>query len=255
MERQKILAVTPVRANGKPRRSHGQMGFSDMAKHVASQWKALHPEDKLYFEGLAADDKWRYNAEMADWKNLAAQRMAAQAAAQAQVNAQVQVLQAEMVEAAAAIATAATATTTIYYSPTSTPSMPMPILTFEDDDDVAEDDFNPTPIFEPATHNSYAHPNTLLPPPHDEAQARDCLRQFQQRTISTTTSRMMTTTPSVSSSSSSSSSDSVSNDDDQEQYLNRLANNLDQDCINLLVNMFGGGSGSSAQHKRPIPSQ
>jgi hypothetical protein len=133
----------------------------------------------------------------------------------------------------------------------------MLMLTFEDDDDVEEEDFNPTPIFEPATQNSYAHPNTL-PPPHDEAQARERLRQFQQRTTSTTTSRMMMmmTTPSVSSSSSSSSSDyvSVSNDDDQEEYLNRLANNLDQDCINLLVNMFGGSS-SSAQHKRPIPSQ
>jgi hypothetical protein len=66
-ERKKLLADTPVRATGKPRKSHGKVGFSEMAKIVGAKWKNINPQDKLYYEGLAAKDKWRYNVAMGEW--------------------------------------------------------------------------------------------------------------------------------------------------------------------------------------------
>jgi hypothetical protein len=80
-ERQKMLADAPVRALGKPRKSHGKVGFAEMAKRIGSKWKNIDPQDKLYYEGLAAKDKWRYNVEMGKW-TMAKQAKRSQAAAQ-----------------------------------------------------------------------------------------------------------------------------------------------------------------------------
>ena len=52
-----MLDVTPVRASGKPRRSHGKVGFAEMARRISAKWKQISVEDKLYYEGLAAKDK------------------------------------------------------------------------------------------------------------------------------------------------------------------------------------------------------
>ena len=56
-ERQKMLETTPVRASGKPRRSHGKVGFAEMAKRIGAKWKQISAEDKAHYEGLAAKDK------------------------------------------------------------------------------------------------------------------------------------------------------------------------------------------------------
>jgi HMG (high mobility group) box len=58
----------PVRAKGKPRRSHGKIGFADMARAIAFKWKQITPHDKAVFQRLAAADKKRYTEEMKEWK-------------------------------------------------------------------------------------------------------------------------------------------------------------------------------------------
>uniref|UniRef100_A0A7S3L652 HMG box domain-containing protein n=1 Tax=Amphora coffeiformis TaxID=265554 RepID=A0A7S3L652_9STRA len=62
-ERARILASLPVRAKGKPRRSHGKMGFQEMAKAISAQWKAANDETKNYFKVFAEEDMRRYKAE------------------------------------------------------------------------------------------------------------------------------------------------------------------------------------------------
>jgi hypothetical protein len=67
-QREKILKVTPMRAEGKPRRSHGKIGFADLARLIASKWKAVSPDKRAFYEELAVKDKARYVKEMNEWK-------------------------------------------------------------------------------------------------------------------------------------------------------------------------------------------
>jgi hypothetical protein len=71
-QRKRILAVMPVRASGKPRRSHGKMGFADMARAIAGKWKTITPQEKAVYAELAAVDKRRYIEEMEEWKKTTA---------------------------------------------------------------------------------------------------------------------------------------------------------------------------------------
>jgi HMG-box domain len=67
-QRQQILAVMPVRATGKPRKSHGKMGFADMARAIAGKWKTIQTHEKAIFVELATAEKKRYKQEMEEWK-------------------------------------------------------------------------------------------------------------------------------------------------------------------------------------------
>jgi hypothetical protein len=67
-ERQRILAETPTRPEGKPRRSHGKIGFADLARRIAGNWNSIDEDRKAAFEKLAATDKKRYLGEMEVWK-------------------------------------------------------------------------------------------------------------------------------------------------------------------------------------------
>lgn len=62
-ERQRLLDTLPVRAAGKPRRSHGKIGFQQMAILIGGRWKALDERSKAYYEDLAQQDRERYSAE------------------------------------------------------------------------------------------------------------------------------------------------------------------------------------------------
>ena len=62
-ERARILESLPVRAKGKPRRSHGKMGFQEMARTISTQWKAATEETKDYFKVFAEEDMRRYKKE------------------------------------------------------------------------------------------------------------------------------------------------------------------------------------------------
>ena len=67
-QRQEILQTMPTRAEGKPRRSHGKIGFADLARLIAGRWKSISREKRAFYEGLAAEDKARYVKEMDEWK-------------------------------------------------------------------------------------------------------------------------------------------------------------------------------------------
>lgn len=67
-ERVVLLESLPVRASGKPRRSHGKLPFAAMARIIGARWKAITPERKAYFDDLALKDKLRYNQELKEFK-------------------------------------------------------------------------------------------------------------------------------------------------------------------------------------------
>jgi HMG-box domain len=67
-QRRKMLEKLPIRPEGKPRRSHGKIGFSEMAKTIGAGWKSIDAETRRYYEYLAKQDKERYIREMEEWK-------------------------------------------------------------------------------------------------------------------------------------------------------------------------------------------
>jgi HMG-box domain len=67
-ERQRILEETPTRKEGKPRRSHGKIGFADLARLIAAKWKSLSKEERASYDEKAVIDKQRYQREMKEWK-------------------------------------------------------------------------------------------------------------------------------------------------------------------------------------------
>jgi HMG-box domain len=62
-EREKILRLTSP-PSSKPRRSHGKIGFADLARTVAEKWKSLDQETMRLYEIKAAEDKFRYEREI-----------------------------------------------------------------------------------------------------------------------------------------------------------------------------------------------
>lgn len=51
-------------------KTHGKIGFAEMAKAVGAKWKALEPEKRKEFEDLARKEKERYARELAVWKEV-----------------------------------------------------------------------------------------------------------------------------------------------------------------------------------------
>lgn len=63
-ERVHLLAQLPDRPGvRKPRKSHGKIGFQEMATVIGARWRALDDETRAYFNKLAANDKLRYKHE------------------------------------------------------------------------------------------------------------------------------------------------------------------------------------------------
>ncbi|KAG7364319.1 HMG high mobility group box-containing protein [Nitzschia inconspicua] len=50
------------------RKTHGKIGFAEMARVIGAKWKTLDDEEKQEFEGVAAKEKARYAKELAVWK-------------------------------------------------------------------------------------------------------------------------------------------------------------------------------------------
>eukprot|EP00591_Stephanopyxis_turris_P016210 CAMPEP_0195540604 /NCGR_PEP_ID=MMETSP0794_2-20130614/50657_1 /TAXON_ID=515487 /ORGANISM="Stephanopyxis turris, Strain CCMP 815" /LENGTH=205 /DNA_ID=CAMNT_0040674673 /DNA_START=442 /DNA_END=1059 /DNA_ORIENTATION=+ len=46
------------------RKTHGKIGFADLAKHVSNKWKELKSDARAPFETLSADDMVRYKKEL-----------------------------------------------------------------------------------------------------------------------------------------------------------------------------------------------
>lgn len=69
-ERQRLLTVLPVRAAGKPKKSHGKIGFEDMGRAIGSRWRNLDKAEKDHYKALAEADKARYQVEMRAYKAM-----------------------------------------------------------------------------------------------------------------------------------------------------------------------------------------
>jgi hypothetical protein len=64
-------APTPAQETLKKRvhcKTHGKIGFADMARNIGARWKALDPALKKRFVDQAQKEKERYAAELATWK-------------------------------------------------------------------------------------------------------------------------------------------------------------------------------------------
>ena len=49
-------------------KTHGKIGFAEMAKEIGGRWKSLDPDTKRFYEMQAQKEKQRYAAELAAWK-------------------------------------------------------------------------------------------------------------------------------------------------------------------------------------------
>ncbi|KAL7562006.1 hypothetical protein ACA910_004688 [Epithemia clementina (nom. ined.)] len=66
--RQTLLANRPVRPQGVPRRSHGKIGFAEMARTISQEWNALDPTTKEQYEQMARQERALYKRKLAAWK-------------------------------------------------------------------------------------------------------------------------------------------------------------------------------------------
>lgn len=66
--RQQILESMNVRPQGRPRRSHGKIGFRELAQTIASRWNNATDLEKEPFKVQAREDKARYNKEKKEYK-------------------------------------------------------------------------------------------------------------------------------------------------------------------------------------------
>jgi hypothetical protein len=64
------LKIDPRRLPKKRRhrKSHGKIGFADLARRIAGKWKSIDPESRSVFEACAAKEKQRYKEEIKVWK-------------------------------------------------------------------------------------------------------------------------------------------------------------------------------------------
>jgi hypothetical protein len=49
-------------------KTHGKIGFAEMAKSIGGKWKTLDPDIKVFYELQANKEKQRYEMELAAWK-------------------------------------------------------------------------------------------------------------------------------------------------------------------------------------------
>ena len=66
-ERIVLLRSLPVRVQGKPRRSHGKLGFVEMAQIIGYRWKCAHESTKAFYDLLAMKERERYDREMEEY--------------------------------------------------------------------------------------------------------------------------------------------------------------------------------------------
>jgi hypothetical protein len=66
-----IISVQKMASKRKEKRrhrkTHGKIGFADLARKIAEKWKKLDSESKSYFEARAEAEKARYKRELEVW--------------------------------------------------------------------------------------------------------------------------------------------------------------------------------------------
>lgn len=67
------LKVDPRRRPKKRRhrKSHGKIGFADLARHITEKWETIDPESRSVFVACAVKEKKRYQAQLTLWKEAA----------------------------------------------------------------------------------------------------------------------------------------------------------------------------------------
>jgi hypothetical protein len=68
------------KAKRKHRKTHGKIGFADLARTIAGKWRNLKPPVKAMYEGCAATEKVRYQKEVAEWVKIQAAKAKEEAA-------------------------------------------------------------------------------------------------------------------------------------------------------------------------------
>lgn len=58
---------TPKPTKRRHRKSHGMIGFADLARSIADKWKVLHAADKAVYEAKAAIEKGKYCEQLCQW--------------------------------------------------------------------------------------------------------------------------------------------------------------------------------------------
>eukprot|EP00977_Amphora_coffeiformis_P020413 scaffold8241_cov171-Amphora_coffeaeformis.AAC.2 len=67
-ERAILLRNLPVRAQGKPKRSHGKLGFVEMARIIGHKWQCADHSTKAFYDMLASNERERFDREMEEYK-------------------------------------------------------------------------------------------------------------------------------------------------------------------------------------------
>ncbi|KAL7580545.1 hypothetical protein ACA910_003672 [Epithemia clementina (nom. ined.)] len=81
-KRERLLKILPVK-NKKSRKAHGKIGFAEMARAVAANWKKISKEEKMEYEYRSELDKERFETEYAEWKKFSKEAAAKRARNQA----------------------------------------------------------------------------------------------------------------------------------------------------------------------------
>lgn len=61
--------LTEEQRRRKHRKTHGKIGFADLARMIATKWKNCDEESRSMFEAQANIEKDRYKRELAEWKS------------------------------------------------------------------------------------------------------------------------------------------------------------------------------------------
>lgn len=67
-QRQELLVKLPVRAQGKPKNSHGKCGFQELARIIGAKWRSLDSGSRQYYDKLAAIEKKKYDKAVKYYK-------------------------------------------------------------------------------------------------------------------------------------------------------------------------------------------
>lgn len=59
---------TPKPSKRRHRKSHGMIGFADLARSIAHKWKVLHAAEKAVYEAKAAIEKGKYCGQVCEWE-------------------------------------------------------------------------------------------------------------------------------------------------------------------------------------------
>jgi len=61
------ISNTPKPKKRRHRKSHGMIGFADLARTIAEKWKTLDSTDRAIYESRAGEEKQRYRKELEAW--------------------------------------------------------------------------------------------------------------------------------------------------------------------------------------------